>query len=107
MGERQLIEIARLLGRDSRVLILDEPTASLSSGETENVFAAIRHAAAQGHGVIYVSHRLDEVLGICDEVVVLRDGVEVATAPVEQLTRGRPDRAHARRRGEGALGACA
>ena len=88
MGERQLIEIARLLGRDSRVLILDEPTASLSSGETENVFAAIRHAAAQGHGVIYVSHRLDEVLGICDEVVVLRDGVEVATAPVEQLTRG-------------------
>ena len=87
MGERQLVEIARLLGRNSSVLILDEPTASLSESETRNVFAVIRQAVAEGHGVIYVSHRLDEVLGICDEVVVLRDGVEVAAEPVEGLTR--------------------
>ena len=89
MGERQLVEIARLLGRESKVLILDEPTASLSEAETQNVFSAIRHAIEQGRGVIYVSHRLDEVLSICDEVVVLRDGTEVATEPVATLSRTR------------------
>jgi len=89
MGQRQLVEIARLLGRNARVLILDEPTASLSEAETQNVFSAVRGAADRGHGVIYVSHRLDEVLGLCDEVVVLRDGVEVATEPVANLTRAR------------------
>jgi ABC-type sugar transport system ATPase subunit len=89
MGERQLVEVARLLGRDSRVLILDEPTASLSDAETQRVFAAIRGAVAQGHSVIYVSHRLDEVLAICDSVVVLRDGIAVASEPVQSLTRNR------------------
>jgi ABC-type sugar transport system ATPase subunit len=89
MGERQLIEIARLLGRDSRVLILDEPTASLSDAETQRVFAAIRNAIAQGHSVIYVSHRLDEVLSISDRVVVLRDGAMVADEPAASLDRAR------------------
>ncbi|HEV7641519.1 MAG TPA: sugar ABC transporter ATP-binding protein [Gaiellaceae bacterium] len=89
MGERQLVEIARLLGRDSRVLILDEPTASLSDAETQHVFAAIRNAVARGRSVIYVSHRLDEVLTICDSVVVLRDGATVATEAVANLDRAR------------------
>jgi ABC-type sugar transport system ATPase subunit len=87
MGERQLVEIARLLGRDSRILILDEPTASLSDAETQRVFSAIRNAVAQGRSVIYVSHRLDEVLTICDRVVVLRDGAAVASESVASLNR--------------------
>jgi ABC-type sugar transport system ATPase subunit len=88
MGERQLVEIARLLGRESKVLILDEPTASLSEAETKLVFEAIQAAAAQGRSVIYVSHRLDEVLAICNTVVVLRDGHAVASQGVDQLDRG-------------------
>ena len=89
MGERQLVEIARLLGRDANLLILDEPTASLSDIEIRHVFAAIRAAVAQGRSVIYVSHRLDEIFEVCDEVVVMRDGAVVATAAVSELDRSR------------------
>src|SRR5690606_9391071 len=65
MGQRQLVEIARALGRDARVLVLDEPTATLSSNEISRVFNAVRQVVAAGCGVIYVSHRLDEVLDLC------------------------------------------
>jgi ABC-type sugar transport system ATPase subunit len=87
IGERQLLEIARLLGRDARVLILDEPTATLSEAEIERVFAAIRQVADQGHSVIFISHHLDEVLGVCDRVSVFRDGQRVATHQVAELDR--------------------
>lgn len=87
MGERQLVEIARLLGRDAQLLILDEPTASLSEVEARRVFAAIRSAAGEGRSVLYVSHRLDEVLDICGHVVILRDGALVATSAARDLDR--------------------
>jgi ABC-type sugar transport system ATPase subunit len=86
IGERQLVEIARALSQNARLVILDEPTATLSDVASEHVFAAIRRVAAQGCSVIYVSHRLAEVLELCDTVTVLRDGRRIATTPASQLT---------------------
>jgi ABC-type sugar transport system ATPase subunit len=86
IGERQLVEIARALSQNARLVILDEPTATLSDVETEHVFAAIRRVAAQGCSVIFVSHRLSEVLQLCDTVTVLRDGRKIATTPSRELT---------------------
>lgn len=86
LGERQLIEIARALSQNARLLILDEPTATLSDAESAHVFAAIRRVAATGCSVIFVSHRLSEVLELCDSVTVLRDGRTVATTPAKELT---------------------
>lgn len=86
LGERQLVEIARALSQHARLVILDEPTATLSDAESEHVFAAIRRVAAQGCAVIYVSHRLAEVLKLCDTVTVLRDGRRIATTAAAALT---------------------
>lgn len=86
LGERQLVEIARALSRDARLLILDEPTATLSESESQRVFAAIRRVAARGCAVLFVSHRLREVLDLCDRVTVLRDARLVATSPSTELT---------------------
>jgi ABC-type sugar transport system ATPase subunit len=87
IGERQLVEIARGLGRNANVLILDEPTATLTDAEIERVFAAVRAVVAEGASVIFVSHRLREVLSLCHCVTVLRDGARVGTRPVEELTQ--------------------
>ncbi|MEU8613095.1 ATP-binding cassette domain-containing protein, partial [Actinoplanes sp. NPDC048791] len=86
MGERQLVEIAKALSQRARVVILDEPTATLSDVESRRVFAAVRRVAARGCAVIFVSHRLPEVLELCDTVTVLRDGRRVVTAPAAGLT---------------------
>ena len=89
LGERQLVEIARALGRGSSLLVLDEPTATLSEAEAEQVFRAIRPLAKQGTSIIFVSHRLGEVLELCDRVTVLRDGGWVGTRAVTPaLDRG-------------------
>jgi ABC-type sugar transport system ATPase subunit len=89
LGRRQLVEIARALGRGARVLILDEPTATLTDVEIDRVFAAVRRVAAEGCSVIFVSHRLGEVLQLCDVVTVLRDGRVVEERPVSELTADR------------------
>jgi ABC-type sugar transport system ATPase subunit len=86
IGERQLIEIARALGQDARLVILDEPTATLSDVESAYVYAAVRAVAGTGCAVLFVSHRLGEVLDLCDRVTVMRDGAVVATTPVADLT---------------------
>ncbi|GAB3900247.1 hypothetical protein GCM10029964_087320 [Kibdelosporangium lantanae] len=86
LGERQLVEIAKALSQDARMVILDEPTATLSDAESEHVFAAIRRVAGMGCSVIFVSHRLSEVLELCDFVTILRDGVSVGTSPAKDLT---------------------
>jgi ABC-type sugar transport system ATPase subunit len=86
IGTRQLVEIARALGRDARLLILDEPTATLSDVEIEQVFRAVRAVAAQGCAVIFVSHRLGEVLGLCDRVTVMRDGDKVLDADIGEVS---------------------
>ncbi len=86
MADQQLIEIAKALSVDSRVLILDEPTASLSAHEVERLFAIVRQTRDRGVAVLFVSHRLEEVFELCDRATVLRDGRHVITAPTSELT---------------------
>lgn len=87
MGQRQIVEIARLLARDAQVLILDEPTATLSDSEIERILAVLRELKAQGRSVIYISHRLGEIFELCDTVTVFRNGECVATKPVQEVSR--------------------
>ena len=86
IGQRQLIEIARALGRKAKLFLLDEPTATLSSVEIEHVFAAIRRLTSSGCAVIYVSHRLDEVMELTNRVTVMRDGKLVGTRDTKAIT---------------------
>lgn len=86
VAEQQLVEIAKALSRDARILVLDEPTATLTAHEIPRLFRAIRRLTARGVGVIYISHRLEELGEIGDRVTVLRDGRRVATAPVGALS---------------------
>lgn len=78
-GERQLVEIARALSIDARLIIFDEPTTSLSVRETERLFALIARLKERGVGMIYISHTLEHVFRLCDEIVVLRDGEVVGS----------------------------
>lgn len=87
LGEQQLVEIARALSRDAQILILDEPTATLSDHEIEMVFKAVRRMAADGRSIIYVSHRLGEILSLCQRATVFRDGRCIGTESVERLNR--------------------
>jgi rhamnose transport system ATP-binding protein len=84
MPEQQLVEIARALGANARVLILDEPTASLSEEEAQNLMRLLRELRDQGVGIIYISHRLEELALIADRVTVLRDGAVVGTRQVSE-----------------------
>jgi general nucleoside transport system ATP-binding protein len=77
MGERQRVEILKLLHRQSRVLIFDEPTAVLTPQETEQLFEALRHMAKQGKAIVFISHKLAEVMALSDEIVILRKGAVV------------------------------
>ena len=75
MPEQQLVEIAKAIGADARILIMDEPTASLTEREVEQLCSRrSRGCAASGVGIIYISHRLEEISAIADRVTVLRDG---------------------------------
>ncbi|HTX36785.1 MAG TPA: sugar ABC transporter ATP-binding protein [Bryobacteraceae bacterium] len=87
MPEQQLVEIAKAIGARARVLILDEPTASLGAHEVESLFGVIEALRAEGAGILYISHRLEEILRIADRVTVLRDGQTVATLARGAFTR--------------------
>ena len=82
-AEKQLVEIAKALSKDARMLILDEPTAALTKNEVERLFAVMRSLKAQGITMIFISHRLWEVMNICDQVVVLRNGATVGEIDFE------------------------
>ncbi len=88
IGERQMVEIAKAVMADARVIALDEPTSSLSSRESEVLFALIDRLRAQGKVILYVSHRLDEIFRLCDSLTVLRDGKLASHhADISQITR--------------------
>ncbi|CAN7644328.1 sugar ABC transporter ATP-binding protein [Rhizobium sp. LjRoot254] len=89
IGEQQLVEIAKALSLDARILIMDEPTSALSPGECERLFAIMRQLAASGVGVIYISHRIDEVTQLSDRVTVFRDGRHVWTKAMAEIDEDR------------------
>ena len=85
IGQRQMVAILQALAVDAQVLVMDEPTASLATEEREVVYTAIRRLARQGAAILFVSHFLDEILALTDEITVLRDGVAVLHAPTAEL----------------------
>jgi ABC-type sugar transport system ATPase subunit len=85
VAEQQLVELARALARDARLIALDEPTAALSHVETERLFAQVRELCDRGIGVVFVSHRLEEVRRIAEEITVLRDGRRVFAGPARDV----------------------
>jgi rhamnose transport system ATP-binding protein len=87
VADRQLIEIAKALSSEARILIMDEPTAALSPHEVESLFAVVRRLRERGVAVVFISHRLEEVGAIADVVTVLRDGRHIATRPAAELAQ--------------------
>jgi rhamnose transport system ATP-binding protein len=88
MPEQQIVEIAKAIGANARILIMDEPTASLSDREVDHLFGVIARLRGEGAGVVYISHRLEEVFTVADRITVLRDGDVIATSPRAGLDRG-------------------
>jgi rhamnose transport system ATP-binding protein len=88
MPEQQMVEIARAVGANARIVIMDEPTASLSDKEVDRLFRVIGDLKAQGTGIIYISHRLEELSKVADRVTALRDGVLVGTRRMDEVSRG-------------------
>ena len=78
-AQKQLIQIAKALAANAKYILMDEPTSSLTSHEAENLFGIIRKLKAQNHCIIFVSHKIEEVMGLCDKVTVLRDGKIIGT----------------------------
>jgi ABC-type sugar transport system ATPase subunit len=87
VAQQQIVEIAKALALSARILVMDEPSAALTLQEVDRLFAIIRELASQGIGVIYISHRLDEIFTIANRVVVVRDGMHVATRPIGAVDR--------------------
>ena len=86
VAQQQMVEIAKALSLDARLIIMDEPTATLTSHEIDRLFEAIDRLKRRGVAIVYVSHRLDEVKAICDRATILRDGTYVGTVPVASTT---------------------
>jgi ribose transport system ATP-binding protein len=89
VGEMQMVEIAKALAHAARIVIMDEPTSSLTAGEAERLFAIVRQLRADGIGVVYISHRMDEVMDLADRVTVLRDGRNAGELARATATRDR------------------
>jgi ABC-type sugar transport system ATPase subunit len=89
VGQQQLVEIGKALSTEARVLILDEPTSSLSSHEVEVLFGVIAELKKQGVGLVYITHKFEELARLCDDVVIMRDGRVVGEALYSELTRER------------------
>jgi rhamnose transport system ATP-binding protein len=88
MPEQQIVEIAKAIGADAKILIMDEPTASLTDREVDSLFRVIAELKAQGVGIIYISHRLEEISAIADRITVLRDGETIATRNARETDHG-------------------
>ena len=86
VSQRQMVEIAKAVSYDAKVIVFDEPTSSLTEVEVEHLFRIIRMLKDKGCGIIYISHKMEEILRISDEVTIMRDGAWVATRPAKELT---------------------
>ncbi len=86
VAEQQLVEIAKALSLQARVLVLDEPTAALSSHEVDELFAIVKQLRERRVAILFVSHRLEEVFTLADRLTVFRDGTHIITAPVSEMT---------------------
>jgi ribose transport system ATP-binding protein len=89
VGIQQMVEIAKVLSRAAELIIMDEPSSSLSQRETTTLWATVRRLQAQGRAIVFISHKLDEVFALADRVTVLRDGRRVATEPIGRMTTNR------------------
>ena len=87
VSKQQMVEIAKALSIHAKILIMDEPTSSLTAKEIEELFRIIRQLKADGCGIVYISHRLEEIMDICDSVTVLKDGTYVDTKPIGEVTK--------------------
>ncbi len=87
IANQQMVEIAKAVSYNADVLIMDEPTSALTEGEVGHLFAIIRQLRQQGKGIIYISHKMDEIFAITDEVSIFRDGVSIASDKTENLTK--------------------
>ena len=90
IGKQQLVEIAKALSINAEVIIMDEPTGALTPQETEKLFEVIRELRKDGKSVVYISHRLQEILDICDDITVLRDGELIEEREVEHINEEEP-----------------
>ncbi len=86
VSQRQMVEIAKAVSYDAKIVVFDEPTSSLTEAEVEHLFRIINMLRDKGCGIIYISHKMDEILRISDEVTIMRDGTWVATRPAKELT---------------------
>ena len=86
-AQQQLVEIAKALAFDARIIVMDEPSAALTSHEVSRLFAIIEELKRQGIGVVYISHRLDEIFTVADRITVLRDGLNVGEWPILEVSR--------------------
>ena len=89
IGQQQLVEIAKALSQKAKILVLDEPTAALTESEVETLFGILNDLKARGVGMIYISHKLDEVFEMSDRITVLRDGKTVGTQNAKDLTKAK------------------
>jgi len=87
VAQQQSVEIAKALSKNARIIVMDEPSATLTSQEVEHLFTIIRDLKAHGIGIIYISHRIEEVFEMADKVMVLRDGGQVGTSDIKDITR--------------------
>jgi ribose transport system ATP-binding protein len=86
VGNKQMVEIAKALSKDARVIVMDEPTSSLSEVEVETLFGLVRRLKANGISIVYISHRMAEIFTICDRITAMRDGKSVLTADASDVT---------------------
>ena len=87
VAHQQIVEIAKTLAQDARIIVMDEPSAALSPRETEGLFQIIKELKSQGIGIIYISHRLDEIFKVSDRITFLRDGEHIDTLKTKELSR--------------------
>lgn len=86
VSQCQMIEIAKAVSYDAKIIVMDEPTSSLTEKEVDHLFRIINQLKAKGCGIVYISHKMEEILKICDDVTIMRDGKWIATHPAAELT---------------------